>query len=75
MICMDDGLLANQVVFPLFHTLHQGIKLLVIGGIVYHSLRKLLRMVTNWLLLLHQYSAHGITTSIGFDLKWLLEIR
>jgi len=64
MICMDDGLLADQVVFPLFHTLHQGINLLVIGGIVYHSLRKLLRMVTNWLLFLHEYSSHGITVGI-----------
>ena len=75
MIHMDDGLVADQVLFPLFHTLHQGINLLLISGIVYNSLRKLLIMVTNQLLLLHQYNSHGITAGIGFDLEWLLEIR
>ena len=74
MIYMDDGLLVDQVVFPLFHTLNQGIKLLVISGIVYHNLTKILRIATNQLLLLHQYSSHGITSGIGFDFEWLLEI-
>ena len=74
MIRMDDGLLADQVVFPLFHTLDQGIQFLVVSGVIYYSLGELLRMVTNRLLLLQKYSSHGVPTGIGFDLKRLLEI-
>ena len=74
MIRMDDGLLADQVVFPLFHTLDQGIQFLVVSGVIYYSLGELLRMVTNRLLLLQKYNSHGVPTGIGFDLKRLLEI-
>ena len=74
MIHIENGFLADQVVFPLFHTLDQGIQFLVISGVIDDSLGELLQMVTYWLLLLQQYSSHGLPTSIGFDLKRLLEI-
>ena len=75
MIRMDDGLLADQVVFPLFHTLDQGIQFLVVSGVIDYSLGELLRMVINWLLLLQKYNSHGVPTGISFNPKSLMEIR
>lgn len=37
-ICVNDGLLANKIVFPLLHTFNEGIQLLVICGIVHNNL-------------------------------------
>lgn len=45
-ICVNDGLLANQIVFPLLHAFKKGIQLLVICGIVHNILVECFRMVT-----------------------------
>jgi hypothetical protein len=52
-ICVDDGLLAHQIVIPHFDGLYQGIEILVISRVVEDFPMKYFRMITNMLSSLH----------------------
>jgi len=75
MICENNSLFSQQIVFPFFHTLHQCIQLLVICRISNHNTIKSFRMKTNGITMLQQECFHGIVTCICLYLKWLYQIK
>jgi hypothetical protein len=44
-ICVDDGLLSHQTMFPLFDNLYQGIEILVVDRVVESCPMKYFRMI------------------------------
>ena len=74
MIDVNDCFLTHQVMFPLFHTLHQCIHFLIICRIVNNCTIKSFRMKTDGVTMLHQDCSHGIVTCISLYLKLLFQI-
>jgi hypothetical protein len=72
-ICVDDGLLSHHIVLPLFDSLYQGIKFLVIGRVVEDHPMKYFRMIVDKPSSLHHECSHGIPTGIYLHLEGILQ--
>jgi hypothetical protein len=73
-ICVDDGLLAHQIVLPLFDILYQGIQLLVIIRLFEDFPMKYFRMIVDMSSSLHDNYAHEIPTCICLHFKGIMQV-
>ena len=59
-IGMDDRLLPHNVMLPLPASLHDGIHLFIIGGVILNCIRKSLTMICHWMTVLGEDYTNNI---------------
>jgi hypothetical protein len=73
-VCVDDCFLSQNVMLPLPTSLHNGIHLFVISGILLDCVRKCLTVICHWMPMLSKDCLNSIVRGICLDLKWLLQV-
>ena len=73
-VCVDDCLLPQNVMLLLSTSLHNGIHLFVISGIISNCVEQCLTEICHWMPLLSKKCLNSIDRGICLDLKWLLQV-
>ena len=73
-VCMDDCFLPQNVMLPLSTSLHNGVHLFVICGVLANCVRQCLTVKCHWMSLLSKNCSNSIVRGICLDLKWLLQV-
>jgi hypothetical protein len=72
--CVDDHFLSQNVMLPLSASLHNGIHIFFISGILPNCVGKCLTVICHWIPLLSKDCPNSIVGGICLDLKWLLQV-
>jgi len=73
-VCVDDHILSQNAILPLSSSLHNGIHIFVISGILLDCVEKCLIVICHWMPLLSKGCPNIIVRGICLDLKWLLQV-
>jgi hypothetical protein len=73
-VCVDDCFLSQNVMLPLLASLHNGIHLFIISGILLGYVEKCLTVICHWMPVLSNDFPNSIVEGICLDLKWLLQV-
>ena len=73
-VYVDDCFLPQNVMLPFSTSLHNGIHLFVISGILVNCVRQCLTVICHWMSLLSKSCPNSIVRGICLDLKWLLQV-
>jgi len=71
---VDDHLLPHNVMLPLSASLHDGIDLFIIGGILPNCIEKCLTMIGHWIPMLGEDYTNSIVRGVCLNFKWLLQV-
>ena len=73
-VCVDDRLLPQNVMLPLAASVHNGIHLFVISGILEECVGKCLAVICHFIPLMSKNFPNSIVRGICLNLKWLLQV-
>ena len=74
MVCVDDRFLPRNVMLPLSVSLHNGIHLFVISGLLEDCVKQYLTVICHWMPFLSKNCPNSIVRGICLDLKWMLQV-
>lgn len=74
MINVDYDLLPEDAMFPLPESMHDGMHIFIIGGVLLICIRKCLTMIGHKVLVLGEDYTNSIIKGICLNFKWLLQV-
>lgn len=73
-IGVDDHLLPQNVILPLLVSLHDGIHIFIIGGVLPNFISKCLSMIGHSIPVLVEDCTDNIVQGVYLDFKWMLQV-